>query len=80
MNEGMKKTLLLGAGAAAGGWGGAMIMARVGAAYGLRLGPAGTVAGAAVGALIGAGLCKVLVARMQEGEGALELDMQKEAA
>lgn len=61
MDENMQKSLILGLGAAAGGWGGAVAMARIGAAYGLRLGPAGTIAGAAVGALLGAGLCRMLM-------------------
>lgn len=61
MDSNMQKSVVLGLGAVAGGWGGAIAMARIGAAYGLRLGPMGTVAGAAVGALLGVGLCKMLL-------------------
>jgi len=61
MDANTQKSLVLGLGAAAGGWGGAVAMAKVGAAYGLRMGPMGTLAGAAVGALLGVGLCKMLM-------------------
>ena len=60
MNGISRKNLVLGAGAVAGGWGGAVAMARLGTTYGLRLGPMGTVLGAAVGAAVGIGICKYL--------------------
>lgn len=80
MNEGTKRMLLMGAGAAAGGWGGAMMMARLGATYGLRLGPMGTIAGAAVGALVGVGVCKMLAGPPEDIEGELAMEVEKEAA
>ena len=80
MDASTKKMLMLGAGAAAGGWGGAMAMARIGATYGLRLGPVGTLAGAAVGALLGVSLCKMLVSKSDDIEGELEMEVDKEAA
>ena len=50
----------------------------IGAAYGLRLGTAGTLAGAAVGAYLGASVCRKLLARTGDIEGELELDMNVE--
>jgi len=80
VNEHTKRALILGAGAAAGGWGGAMVLARVGAAYGLRLGPMGTLAGAAVGAMLGVGLARMLAPDTQDIAGELEMEVDKEAA
>ncbi len=78
MDHELKKALFVGAAALAGGWGGAAVVNRVGATYGLRLGTAGTLAGAAVGALIGASVCRKLLARSGDIEGELELDMDVE--
>ena len=80
MDEGTRKTLIMGASALAGGCGGAWATARVGATYGLRFGPVGTLAGAAIGALVGVGLCKWLMADSDDFEGAFEVEEQKEAA
>ena len=79
MNGDTKRAMILGAGAVAGGWGGAVTMARLGASLGFRFGPAGTVAGAAVGALIGVGLCKMMMGAPKslddiEGEFEIETD------
>ena len=60
MDSMMKRNLVFGAGALVGGWGGAMAIARIGATYGLRLGPLGTVLGGAVGAALGIGISKML--------------------
>ncbi len=81
MDSNTQKALILGVGAVAGGWGGAVAMARIGAAYGLRLGPIGTVAGAAVGALLGVGLCKMFLPEIDstlddiQGEFEVEEDL-----
>ena len=80
MNEHTKRALILGAGAAAGGWGGATVLAKVGAAYGLRFGPVGTLAGAAVGALVGVGLARMIAPDTQDIAGELEMEVDKEAA
>lgn len=80
MNPSIKRALVLGAGAAAGGWGGSLIMARIGAAYGLRLGPMGTLAGAAVGALVGVGLARMMAPEPDFIEGELDMEVEKEAA
>ncbi len=78
MDQELKKALFVGAAALAGGWGGVAAVNRIGAAYGLRLGTAGTLAGAAVGAYLGASVCRKLLARTGDIEGELELDMNVE--
>jgi len=80
MNGSTKRGLILSAGAVAGGWGGAMAMARIGAAYGLRLGPMGTIAGAAVGALLGANLSKMLVGDVEGGADQIDFEGEQETA
>jgi len=78
MDGNMQKSLVLGLGAVVGGWGGAAAMARVGATYGLRFGPMGTIAGAAVGALLGVGLCKLLIPEAEPGLDDIEGEFEVE--
>ena len=80
MDQNMKKALILGTGAVAGGWGGIQVVNRIGAAYGLRLGTVGVLAGAAVGALIGASVCKKLIGSSDDLEGEFEVEVGDEAA
>ena len=80
MNDDLNRSLILGAGALAGGWGGAWATAKIGAVYGLRFGPVGTVAGAAIGALVGVGVCKWLMSQSGDLEGEFEIEEHKEAA
>lgn len=84
MDKDTQKSLILGVGAVAGGWGGAVAAGRIGAAYGYKFGPMGTVAGAAVGALLGLGLCKMLMPdageqTLEDIEGEFEVAMDESA-
>jgi hypothetical protein len=83
MDKDTQKSLILGVGAVAGGWGGAVAAGRIGAAYGYKFGPMGTVAGAAVGALLGLSLCKMLLPEVEQTlediEGEFEVAMEESA-
>ena len=83
MNNDTQKSLILGVGAVAGGWAGAVAAGRIGAAYGYKFGPMGTVAGAAVGALLGLSLCKMMMPEaeqtLEDIEGEFEVAMDESA-
>ena len=75
-----RKALVLGASAVAGGWGGRFAMAKLGARFGLGLGPMGSVAGAAIGALLGIGLARMLVDDASgDIEGEFEVEREEAA-
>ena len=60
MDKNIRKVLVAGVGAAAGGAGGSWATAKIGASFGYRLGPWGIVAGAVVGAVAGAALANMI--------------------
>jgi phage tail tape-measure protein len=66
VNTTTTNTLVIGGSTVAGGALGSWASARLGAAYGLRLGPWGMVAGALVGTLVGMALSRAFTAEPQE--------------
>lgn len=61
MENSTKNMLMLGGAAIAGGWGGSWAAARLGATFGLSLGPWGSAAGGLIGAMLGTALAKNLL-------------------
>lgn len=74
MNKSVKDGLVIVGSAVAGGWGGSLGTAKIGALLGLRFGPWGALIGTTAGALAGAALAKKLLAN---GAAVAELETQE---
>ncbi len=72
MSKGITDSLVIGGAALAGGAAGVWMGARLGSAYGLRLGPWAAVAGAVLGAMAGAALSDTVPGDLQELAAGLE--------